>query len=210
MRKILTLFVLLCGCHTWAQLSTPPAPGCRFLTAPDADNDGFATFDIDQYFTQFRADALALNYDLSGYTFELYPSEADYTAGTNVIVSPYNNIVAFEQFCYMKFIYSGTGPFYDAAELTLPFGCHKLETTAVLSSAQNSQERISFYPNPASDIVRFNPVVSDLKLSTCDGKALKIIFQNQILEVADLPKGIYLVTGTTQNGNSFTEKLIKE
>ncbi len=210
MKKLLFFFILICSVHSWAQSPTPPPLGCRVFTVPDSDNDGFATFDINQYFTQFRAEALTINYDLSGYTFELYPSEADYTAGTNVIVSPYNNIVAFEQTCYMKFIYSGAGPFYDAAELTMVFACHKLETSANLSLDMAIKKPLKFYPNPTNGWLNFDEPIKNVALFTIDGRQIQMKIQNQSIDFSNLSNGVYLMQAQDSSGEVFTQKIIKQ
>lgn len=210
MKKLLFFFILTSFVNSWAQSPTPPPLGCRVFTTLDTDNDGFATFDINQYLTQFRAEALTLNYDLSGYSFELYPSEADYTAGTNVIVSPYNNIMAFEQTCYMKFIYSGAGPFYDSAELTLVFACHKLETSANLSLDMAIKKTLRFYPNPTVGSLNFDEPIKNVALFTTDGRQIQMKIQNQSIDFSNLSNGVYLIQGQDSSGVVFTQKIIKQ
>ncbi|MBS7787450.1 T9SS type A sorting domain-containing protein [Flavobacterium sp. CYK-55] len=210
MKKLLFFFILTSFVNSWAQSPTPPPLGCRVFTTLDTDNDGFATFDINQYLTQFRAEALTLNYDLSGYSFELYPSQADYNAGTNVIVSPYNNIVAFEQFCYMKFIYSGTGPFYDAAELAMAFECHKLETSANLSLDMAIKKPLKFYPNPTVGSLNFDEPIKNMALFTTDARQIQIKIQNQSIDFSNLSSGIYLIQGQDSSGEVFIQKIIKQ
>lgn len=210
MKKTLLFFGLLLGLNTSAQSPTPPAPGCRIVTALDADNDGFTTFNIDQYLTQFRGEALMLNYDLSGYALELYPSEADYVAGTNLISSLYNNIVAFEQFCYMKFIYSGSGPFYDSAELTLVFGCHKLEASPDLSLDMAIKKTMVIYPNPTDGLLYFEQPINNIDFYTTDGKKIQTKIQNQTMDISNLSSGIYLMEGQNSFGEKFRQKIVKK
>jgi len=81
-KKYLLLVFLFIASYTSAQSPTPP-PGCRVYTVFDDNNDGFAPFDLDAYFAEFRNSALTTGtgYDLSGYLFEFYPSETDYNQG---------------------------------------------------------------------------------------------------------------------------------
>ncbi len=111
-----------------AQSPTPPPPGCAVYEVIDDNNDGFTDFDINYYIPYYRTQELALGFDFSGYALLLYPSQTDYYNNTNLIVGPmYSNIVANEQFCAMKFIYSGSGPEYDAQILEVYFSCHKFK-----------------------------------------------------------------------------------
>ena len=100
MRNYFCAFLLLISFVSFSQMGTPPPPpGCRVYTEFDDNNDGFAQFDLDTYFVEFRISALTTGtgFDLSGYLFEFYPSETDYNQGTNQItISPYTNIVSYE------------------------------------------------------------------------------------------------------------------
>ena len=125
-KKYLLLSFLFTVCISSAQSPPPPPPGCVVFEVIDDNNDGFTEFDINYYLTYYRNVELSIGFDFSGYQLLLYPSETDYNNNTNLIVGPlYTNIVANEQFCMMKFIYSGSGPEYSAQILETYFRCHK-------------------------------------------------------------------------------------
>jgi hypothetical protein len=131
MKNYFCAFLLLCSFLSFSQIGTPPQPpGCKVYWVIDEDNDGFASFDINYYIeTYFRNVALLeQGYDLSGYQLLLYPSEVDYHNDTNVIGASYTNIVANYQFCYLKYIYTGSGPEYPNVDLAYYSTCQVLET----------------------------------------------------------------------------------
>jgi hypothetical protein len=128
LKKYLLLLILLISATVSAQL---PPPGCKIYEVIDDDNDGFAAFDIHYYVeTYFRSIAvIEHDYDLSGYQLLLYPSEEDYNNDTNPITTPiYTNVDSHEQFCWLKYIYSGSGPEYPIGDLMYYSTCETLIT----------------------------------------------------------------------------------
>lgn len=213
MRNYFGVFLLLISFFSFSQISTPPPPpGCRVYTEFDDNNDGFAQFDLDTYFVEFRNSALTTGtgFDLSGYLFEFYPSEIDYNQGTNQItISPYTNIVSYEQTCYMKFIYSGTGPVYNPADLAYYFTCHKLETTNSLTTITQLQELIQLYPNPVSGNLNIKcKKQTKFTTSIYDMNARLLIEANvtPTIDLSELKNGIYLVKVATE-GKELTRKI---
>lgn len=209
-KYILLLFIFVT--HFLSAQGGPPPPGCRVYTVFDDNNDGFAQFDLDTYFVQFRNSALTTGtgYDLSGYQFEFYPSETDYNEGTNQITSsPYTNVVSHEQTCFMKFIYSGTGPVYDEAELVYTFACHKLQTTNTLTTTTQIQDLIQLYPNPVSSYLNIKcKKETTLTASIYDINGRLLITGNATasIDVSELKNGMYLVKVATE-GKEFTRKI---
>lgn len=123
-----TLLFLL-ALHTQAQIPGPS--GCDIFAVLDADNDGYANFDIEWFVHEYTVSkALAQHgYDLSGYALQLYPSETDLWADTNEITgTAYANTVAFFQYTYLKCTYTGSGPQYDESDLAYHLTCHILQT----------------------------------------------------------------------------------
>jgi len=51
---------------------------------------------------------------------------------------------------------------------------------------------LSVYPNPASDQIRFAENV-DASLFNMQGELLKTIINRNTMDIADLPKGLYMV-----------------
>jgi hypothetical protein len=211
-KKHFLLFFIFVTHFLSAQDGPPPPPGCQVYTEFDEDNDGFAQFDLDTYFVQFRNSALTTGtgFDLSGYQIEFYPSEIDYNQGTNQITtSPYTNIVSYEQTCYMKFIYSGTGPVYNPADLDYYFSCHKLETTNSLTTITQIQGLIQLYPNPVSGYLNIKcKKETTFTTSIYDMNGRLLILENSTasIDVSELKNGIYLVKVATE-GKEFSRKI---
>jgi Secretion system C-terminal sorting domain len=209
-KNILLFFIFVT--HFLSAQGGPPPPGCRVYTEFDDDNDGFAQFDLDTYFVQFRNSALTTGtgYDLSGYQIEFYPSETDYNQGTNQITSsPYTNVVSYEQTCFMKLVYSGTGPFYDPMELSLNFACHKLETTNTLTTITQIQDLIQLYPNPVSSYFNIKckkETTFTASIYDINGRLLIKGNATASIDVSELKNGIYLVKVVTER-KEFTRKI---
>jgi hypothetical protein len=210
-KNILLFFIFIT--HFVSAQGGPPPPGCSVYAEFDDNDDGFAQFDLDTYFLQVRNSALSIGtgFDLSGYLFEFYPSEIDYNQGTNQItISPYTNIVSYEQTCYMKLIYSGTGPVYNPADLAYYFTCHKLETTNSLNIITQLQELIQLYPNPVSGNLNIK-FKKETKFTTSiyDLNARLLIETNDTptINLSELKNGIYLVKVATE-GKELTRKIM--
>lgn len=211
-KKHFLLFFIFVTHFLSAQDGPPPPPGCQVYTEFDDDNDGFAQFDLDTYFVQFRNSALTTGtgFDLSGYQIEFYPSEIDYNQGTNQITtSPYTNIVSYEQTCYMKFIYSGTGPVYNPADLAYYFTCHKLETTNSLTTITQIQDLIQLYPNPVSGYLNIKckkETTFTTSIYDMNGRLLIQANETPTIDLSELKNGIYLVKVATE-GKEFSRKI---
>jgi hypothetical protein len=213
MKNYFCSFLLLISFFCFSQISTPPPPpGCRVYTEFDDNNDGFAQFDLETYFAEFRNSALTTGtgFDLSGYSFEFYPSEVDYNLETNQITSsPYTNIASYVQTCYMKFIYSGTGPFYNPADLAYYFTCHKLETTSNLTTITQIRELIQLYPNPVTsnlNITCKEETNFTISIYDINGRLLIEANSTPTVDLSELKNGIYLVRVATE-GKEITRKI---
>ena len=213
MKNYFCSFLLLISFFCFSQISTPPPPpGCRVYTEFDDNNDGFAQFDLETYFAEFRNSALTTGtgFDLSGYQFEFYPSEIDYNQGTNQITSsPYTNIVSYEQTCYLKFIYSGTGPLYNPADLAYYFTCHKLETTSNLTTSSQIQELIRLFPNPVTSNLNITCIVETnftTSIYDLNGRLLMEANSTPIIDLSELKNGIYLIKIGSE-GKEMTRKI---
>jgi hypothetical protein len=136
MKKYILLYLFFLSCNSFGQV--PPPLGCSSFFSIDSNNDGYTIFDVDYFLnTYFRNYLLQeRNIDLSGYTLELYPSESDYNNGTNVIGLSYTNTVINEQFCQIKFIYSGTGPLYSE-QFLINLSCQILEAVPYNGDVDN-------------------------------------------------------------------------
>jgi hypothetical protein len=73
----------------------------------------------------------------------------------------------------------------------------------------NPNNTILLFPNPAQNIITFNQEVKTVSVYTLDGKLLNAQLINNQIDLSSFKPGIYLVRGTTNNGVSFSEKLVK-
>jgi hypothetical protein len=83
--------------------------------------------------------------------------------------------------------------------------------TSTTTLANNS---LQLFPNPAKNTLHFqlpNNQAADLLLFNTSGQIIRqeLNFQEQSLNIQDLPKGLYLLQ-FRQNGSIFSQKFIKE
>ena len=125
--KITLLFLFLISfSNIYSQIPAPS--GCRSFDKLDTNNDGFESFEIDDYLNYVRSYALSeFGYNLDGYNLILFPSQSDYDNNSNPISNTsYINVIPNQQFCYLKMTYSGSGIFYNQVDLVYNFTCHTL------------------------------------------------------------------------------------
>ena len=77
------------------------------------------------------------------------------------------------------------------------------KTEQFLNSDEFKNAEFSVYPNPASREIHFNKVV-DVAIYSVDGKRVKVARDVQVLDVADLSAGTYVI----KTGNGLTKKLV--
>ena len=99
--------------------------------------------------------------------------------------------------------------------ITNPSGNKIFYSNQLLATAENSKQKTSVYPNPASDELfvknENNIELSAIKITDLTGKI--VLNQNAALNsinISNLSKGMYFVTIETQTGNTVTSKIIKE
>lgn len=70
---------------------------------------------------------------------------------------------------------------------------------------------IKFYPNPTQSQINFSQEINNLDVFDIAGKKVKS-YQNPgaKYDFTSLQKGVYILKGTTTDGKSFNEKLVKE
>jgi hypothetical protein len=83
--------------------------------------------------------------------------------------------------------------------------------TSTTTLANNS---LQLFPNPAKNTLHFqlpNNQAADLLLFNTSGQIIRqeLNFQEQSLNIQDLPKGLYLLQ-FRQNGSIFSQKFIKQ
>lgn len=79
-----------------------------------------------------------------------------------------------------------------------------------MSVADDNKNSISFYPNPAKEILHFSEEVSTIKIFDFLGKVRKeFTAATKSIQVADLAKGIYIVAFKTRSEKNIIQKFIK-
>lgn len=84
-------------------------------------------------------------------------------------------------------------------------------TTVIMGTDEISQGKFSIYPNPVKDVVKVESTekIEKVALFSLDGK--KLVEQNHnVLNISNLPKGIYLLKADFTSGKSSTKKVVKE
>ena len=100
---------------------------------------------------------------------------------------------------------------YDAGFEVTNFAVGKVFLDTVLATGDlAANPGFSFYPNPAKDSITFPTPVTEVSISSMDGKSKKArVFQNTV-DVSRLPAGSYLVRFKAENGATYSKKLLKQ
>lgn len=105
---------------------------------------------------------------------------------------------------------SGVGFNYQNSYYNNSIFVAKLNLNTSLNTNENNVEKdFSFYPNPATNSIIFNTIVSSISIYSLDGKRVLVEKDKQEIDVSGLSKGIYLLKGVTAEGEQFSKKLIK-
>ncbi|HRB73091.1 T9SS type A sorting domain-containing protein [Flavobacterium sp. WV_118_3] len=67
----------------------------------------------------------------------------------------------------------------------------------------------NFYPNPATSTVYFDKEIKQVDIFDLNGRFVGTSSQSNLLNIADLAAGTYILKITTPDGISFTKKMIK-
>ena len=82
-----------------------------------------------------------------------------------------------------------------------------------LLSVQNESSDLVFYPNPSNDFVQIKEVngliVKSLAIISTTGQTLKTADKNTLIDLRDLPSGMYILNAETNKG-TFQRKIIRE
>lgn len=72
-------------------------------------------------------------------------------------------------------------------------------------------EKISMFPNPANTVlyIEINKAISKVEIFNASGQRVKVVNTKNI-PISELSSGIYVVKVTLENGNEWTNKLIKK
>jgi type IX secretion system substrate protein len=105
---LLTLSAFICTVQLNAQCGPPPPPGMSPIFSIDMDNDGYTTFDIGYFISNFDRPNMELihNVSSSGYNFTFYNSN-NQLSGLN-----YTNI-QLNEMCSIHYEYTGSGPLFE-------------------------------------------------------------------------------------------------
>jgi hypothetical protein len=75
--------------------------------------------------------------------------------------------------------------------------------------AKAIQNELQFYPNPTSQHITIHTELSNIKIYSNLGQlVLEINQPNQVIDISELPTGLYFINGTDYESNSYTSKLI--
>lgn len=93
---------------------------------------------------------------------------------------------------------------------TIDLGAYEYDVT-LSSSTFQSYSDFSVYPNPATDLLNIRSIeeIKSIKMYALDGRKLSET-QSKVLQIGDLPAGIYILTLETKNGTIGTQKIIKK
>ena len=79
------------------------------------------------------------------------------------------------------------------------------------STKETAESRIKVYPNPTTGAVTIlGEDIAEVQVYNMLGQTVATFGRSNTLELSDLPKGIYLLRLTSENGATKTEKLMLE
>jgi hypothetical protein len=70
-----------------------------------------------------------------------------------------------------------------------------------------SNEKISVYPNPATDILHFSSPAKEVQVYTLQGQSVLTAYNTSAVDVSGLSKGLYIVGATDENGGQTVAKV---
>ena len=93
---------------------------------------------------------------------------------------------------------------------TVPVSLSKLNLSSLLSVSDITKNIITIYPNPTQNILHFSQPLKEITVYDLSGKLIKTQKElSEKLNVNDLPKGIYILSGVDKSGNKFNQKFVK-
>ena len=143
--------------------------------------------------------------------------DSGWTMGHNVVVDGYNT----DEYFHLNFGWGGPYNGWYLLPEGIPYGLTVIEGVILdiipdhsTSIAEPPAVPLSFYPNPASDIIRFNPSsgITRAELFSGDGRLLRTLFPGAAgttINLSDLPEGFYLIRMWNEKSMK-TEKLTIE
>lgn len=89
-------------------------------------------------------------------------------------------------------------------------GVYSIEYDEMSVSEEMITSKLKIYPNPVKDFIHFSEKLKEIKIYDLSGKLIKNhSASTDKLNVNDIPKGNYIITGATESGNKFNQKFIK-
>ena len=80
-----------------------------------------------------------------------------------------------------------------------------------LSITEVNKKEIAIFPNPVKDFLQFSEEVFNIKITDVSGKVVKQISAlRKSVNIANLAKGIYIISATAKSGEVVNQKIIKE
>ena len=79
-----------------------------------------------------------------------------------------------------------------------------------LSVSDFSNKEIVLYPNPVRNIVKFSKEISYGEIYSLDGRKVMSNIKGNSADVSKLERGTYIIKGIDKEGQSFSQKLIKQ
>ncbi len=89
-------------------------------------------------------------------------------------------------------------------------GAYQFSTTLDNLEQMDQENELTFYPNPASDFIRFNKDVESVVVYDLLGKERKVSLMNNEVALSELATGTYLMKVVGKDGKSFTKTIIKK
>lgn len=182
----------------------------EFGTPVDANGDPDGTDGEDFFFVTFRAWDSEWNYLDS---VDIYL--ADFTASDendHYILEDweYFNLSALNGAKYFTFDFKSSDVGQFGINTPTYFALDNLEFEPFFASTNNEELAIGVFPNPATDIINVQGEVGILKLFDQAGRMMlsKAHDNNSIINVQELPSGMYFLHLETQNGANAVQKLI--
>lgn len=84
-------------------------------------------------------------------------------------------------------------------------------TNCLLSVSDISKKEIVLYPNPVKGLLNFSEEFSNIRITDFAGKIVKeISVSGKSVNLANLAKGIYIISATTKMGKIINKKIIKD
>lgn len=87
-----------------------------------------------------------------------------------------------------------------------------LETISMANEVARPAMKFDIYPNPATNSIRFysEQELKELIIINSNGQELQRLPFQSIIDVSQLPSGIYYVKGVSQNNELLSQKIVKQ